>query len=309
MAKEKIVLESESILGGATQTSRMSSDVDSAFAALASDFQGLGSLIPGVVGQIKKQSAGISRQLASYSNEVKTNVNAGIEYDSKIASLAEDIDIPLDFTANNSMDTNKYNAVFLHKGDGKSVNEGNETKKVNEIDDSTVAAQGIFDMRGETAKEEKYDDTTIIGKSVLGNISGDQTKAQTYDDSTSVGNTKLGNIAGDQTQKQDYDASSNLTNKSLGNISGDQTQKQDYNVNSNLTNKSLGNISGDQTQKQTYDDSTVLGQSVLGSIYDAETQAREIDDDVIAAIMKEAEEKMNERKNEFLPDGDNGKDA
>jgi hypothetical protein len=293
-------INSESMLDAANSAGRVSTQITDAGSSMKTDFSKTSKLNGGSVSEISKQLSILGSSTSSWQNIVTSNVNQGLDFDSRMSDVANDIEVPLDYTTNNAMDTNKYNAVFIAKMDGKSVDEGKETEKTEEIDDSTVAAKGLTNINDDQTKEQDYDDsTTIRGESILGNINGNQTEKQDYDDSTSVGNKKLKDISGDQTQEQEYDDNSVVRSKNLQNISGDQTQQQEYDANSNVRSQNLQDISGNQTQQQKYDDSTVIGKSILGSINsDNKTTQQSINDDAIAAAVenKKASDESDEEK-------------
>ena len=143
------------------------------------------------------------------------------DYDRKGAEVINGLDIMQDFVKTDSIKVNQYTQFMVGKIDGLSVNEGQKTEEVNEIAESEVVAEALSDIRGASAKEEKYDETTVIGNSVLANINKNQTEQRDYDDSTSVGNKGLHNISGNQTEQQEYNDSSRVGGQVLQNISGD----------------------------------------------------------------------------------------
>ena len=290
-------INSDSMLDAANSAGKVSTQIVDAGSSMASDFSKTSKLNGQSVGEITKQLSILGSSTSSWQNIITSNVNKGLDYDNRMSEVANDIDVPLDYTTNNSMDTNKYNAVFIAKMDGRSVDEGEQTEKASDLDESTVAAQGLVNINDDQTKEKTYDDsTTIQGESILGNINHDQTQEQTYDDSTSVGNKKLKDISGNQTEQQEYDGDSSVRSKNLTDISGDQTQKQEYNADSSVRNRNLTNISGNQTQQQEYDDSTVVGESILGSLDSNKTEQGYLDDDAIAAAVEQ--EKASKDKEE-----------
>ena len=276
MGKENYGINSDSMLAAASSAGQVANKVNDAGSSMRGDFANASDLNGEAVGTIANQLSMLGTATSSWQRIMTTNVNKGLEYNSRMADVAGDIEIPLDYTTNNAMDTNKYNAVFISKTDSKSVNEGEETEKVSDIDESTVAAESLFNMNEDKTKQQEYDDSTVIeGQSILGNINNNETEAQEYDDSTSVGNKKLKDISGNTTEQQNYDG------------------------NSSIRSQNLSNIAGDQTQQQEYDDSTVIGKSILGNINsDNQTQQQEIDDDAIAAAVAQNEASNKKEEDE-----------
>lgn len=199
-------------------------------------------------------------------------------FDRDSAAEIDKMFIPQDFVGNNSMEINQYNASILGKIDGESVNKGEKTEKVNDIDESVVAAEGLKNINDDQTKKQEYDDTSIIGESLLGNIANDQTQKQEYDDSTSIGNKNLKDITGEQSQKEEYDDSSVVQKKGINDISGNVTEEQEYE-----------------------DRTAVIGNSVLGSIVaDEEQKETNFDEDAITVAIenKESSDKKEQEKQE-----------
>ena len=165
------------------------------------------------------------------------------DYDRKIALDIENMVIPQDFVANNSIEINTYNTVVLSKLDGKAVTEGHAAEKAEYDDETIVAAEKLADInKNKDVSKKDYNDTTIVGRSVLADISNGQVEGKTYNDSTSVGNTKLKNMTGEDAQKQEIN---NVTN---------------------VNNQSLADINNGEVVNQNFDESTIVGKSVLADI-------------------------------------------
>ena len=228
MGKENYGINSDSMLAAASSAGQVANKVNDAGSSMRGDFANASDLNGEAVGTIANQLSMLGTATSSWQRIMTTNVNKGLEYDSRMADVAGDIEIPLDYTTNNAMDTNKYNAVFISKTDSKSVNEGEETEKVSDIDESTVAAESLFNMNEDKTKQQEYDDSTSVGNKKLKDISGNTTEQQNYDGNSSIRSQNLSNIAGDQTQQQEYDDSTVIGKSILGNINSDnQTQQQE----------------------------------------------------------------------------------
>ncbi len=196
------------------------------------------------VGRIGNQMSAITNSINNVNNIIKEHSTQMFNFDKSVAGKANDIDIPNDFLSNDSASVNYYTQTLLDKIDGRSVNEGHETEMANEIDESVVAAESLFDMRGVTSKEEKYDSSSSI-----------------------VGQTVLGNISGNVTQEKDYDAHSNVVKEALSDIRGEDAKQSTYDAHSNVSKEALSDIRGENAKQSTYDDSSsIAGRTALGNI-------------------------------------------
>lgn len=239
MANDKIVYDEE-ILSEVAK--RLKGDLSNSAGELGNkvkkDFSGLNShgLMQESVARENKNMENMQQYLASTGELFAKSANDMFEFDRTTAEKIEDVHVTQDFDANNSMEVNQFNSFILGKLDGRSVNDGEEAHKFNEIDDSIIAAEGLKDIRGTNSKEEQYDESSsIVGQSILGNISGNQTEEQSYDATSSVRGKSLGNISGNQTVQQDYDDNSVVGRSILGNINNNSaTIKQDYDANSTI---------------------------------------------------------------------------
>ena len=289
MSKSDISVETDSILGSANDLLNLANRFSNLGSNAINNFDGMGRVYPDNIKNIANQANAEIKSIISEATLLRNGAQSMSDTDNALASeFDKSFSPPLDFTANNVMDTNKFNATIIGKVDGTSVNEGHKTEKASEIDETTVAAKALTDISGDQTKAQTYDDTTIIGKSILGNISGDQTKAQTYDDSTSIGNTKLKSANLNQNlDEQVYDDSSNINRNVLQNMNGAQSVAQTYDDSSNINRNVLQNMNGAQSVAQTYGDSTVIGKSILGSINkNAGAGTSSFDDDAIAAAVE-----------------------
>ncbi len=161
----------------------------------------------------------IKQAIANTGKIIKQHTQAFYDYDLELAKKAEEIEIPQEFTNENSMEINKYNYSILEKVDGKAVTEGEAQGEAKDIDESVVAAKGLVDITKEDTQEQKLDESTVIGKSVLGNIVKDETKAQEYDETSSVQARVLGDVNNGNNQvEQELDESTVIGRSVLGNV-------------------------------------------------------------------------------------------
>lgn len=207
---------------------------------MKNDFQGIvnNGLADQTVGDLNNSFDSLSGVLSDTGNVFDKFTNSIFDDEVKQASEISSMKIPSDFLADNATEVNYYNSVLLSKIDGKSVNEGNTTQKVNDVDDSDVVREALNDINNNVTQGQEYDKTSsIVGQSILENINGNTTEAKTYDDASQVSSNTIRNISGNTTQMQSLNSGSSIVGESL-----------------------LGNISGNgEVKKQTFDDSAIAG--------------------------------------------------
>ena len=261
MANNNIVMNEQEFELAASAYSNSSTNVSTAGADAPSKFTGAinAGLLGDSIGAITNQLSMISASISNVQGIMTKHSNEMFTYDRTMAKMAEEIEIPTDFLANDSAEVNQYARTLLGKIDGTSVNEGQTAKEFKEIDESTVSAEGLRNITGQDAKEEVYDDSSVVGKSILGNITSGDTVQQTYDDSVSVQGSALADINNNQTEQQTYDDSVSVQGSKLSNISGNQTEQKEY------------------------DESTVIGKSILGQV-NSNNATKQQELDVTSAI-------------------------
>lgn len=164
----------------------------------------------------------ISDLIGGINKIVKQHTSDMLEYENTLAKKADDIEIPKDFLAENSLKVNEYNYSLVQKLDGKAVTEGKAQGEAKDIDESVVAAEGLVDITKQDTQEQKLDESTVIGKSVLGNIVKDETKAQELDGTSSVQAKSLGDVNNGNNQvEQKIDESTVIGRSVLGNINAE----------------------------------------------------------------------------------------
>ncbi len=266
MANNVLTMDEDEMNQATSGFDRCSADIGTTGQGVPGQFSSATSVgfLTNSVSQISKQINSIASSLSNISGTIKKQSAQMFEYDRSMAQMADAIEIPKDFLAENSMEVNQYNMTLLGKIDGKSVNEGEQAKKFNEIDESTIAAEGLVNITKADTQKQEYDASSVIGKSVLGDISGNQTEAQTYDASSNVARSNVENINKNQTEEQTYDASSSVSKSNLSNISGNQTEQQKLDETTTIGSSVLGNINkNDATQQQDYDASSTVAATGL----------------------------------------------
>ena len=236
------------------------------------------------VGKIGNQMSAITNSINNVNNIIKKHSTQMFNFDKSVANEANDISIPNDFLSNDSASVNYYTQTLLEKMDGRSVNEGHETKKTNEIDESIVSAESLFDMRGIASKEEKYDSSSsIVGQSVLGNISGNVTQEQNYDAHSNVVKEALSDIRGESAQQSTYDSSSMVGRTILGNINkATAAGAPEYEDNTGrLTQAALKNVrQSEETKDVSFNDlNAAFTSTVAKSMAEEEAERKKHSDD------------------------------
>lgn len=224
------------------------------------------------ISTINRQINGITTSIFNVKNIVKKHSGEMFNMDRKMAEIAEDIEIPQDFVSNDSRSENTFNQIILDKIDGKSVNTGQNTTKVEENFNSVVTKENLQNIsNSQTLKEESYNDQTAINKQNLNNIDNNRTlEEQRLNDATNIAKEALNNINKAQ-DLNEVKINENSTIKSqilnnINNLKDMTTQELDSNTNINKT--VLENINND-TKKAT--------DSYINSFEDQiETMAQEI---------------------------------
>ena len=239
---------------------KIAADLENLCASSSSSFSSAADvgLLGDVVGKISNQMSGISSSSGTIGNSAKKNASEMFTLDATTADTAETSIIPpKDFLAENTMEVNQYNNSLLGKIDGRSVNEGEQAEKPEEIDDSVVEAENLASILGEQSKEEQYDDSSNVQNSLLGNINKNEaTEEQEYNDKVSVSKTNLQNIVGEGTEMQELDGESSIHGESvLGNINKNaETQMQNYVDNVPIAAaQQLGSVESDKLDKDELD--------------------------------------------------------
>ena len=204
MPNNNLVMDEAEMNAGASSLGMCSTNVSSASSGVPGKFSGAtnSNMMNKSVGEVTKQLNLIGTSISGVQGIISKHSSEMFGYDRIMAKLADDIEIPTDFLANNSMEINTFNRSLLEKTDGTSVNEGQADHGFRDIDDSTISAEGLHDMGDDQTKEQKYDESSVIGKSILGNISNEGSQEQEYDDDSAVQKGVISDISGNTTQEQ-----------------------------------------------------------------------------------------------------------
>ena len=211
-SKSKMTLEE----GGANGKKQFSSLIDT----------GLGGTAEVITDDMNE----ISNLMNDFSMMFKKGTNQIFESDKIAAAEFQKIDVPTQFVANSANETTKHVSIFMDKTDGQSVNNGAASTAFNEIADNTIEKEALSDIRGADSTVEVYDSqSSINGKSILGDIRKENTVGQNYTDAYTEQEKTLKDINNNQTQQQEFDSSLSIASQSaLGNITSKDTKQQFY---------------------------------------------------------------------------------
>ena len=171
--------------------------------------------------KIGRQMSAISKSIGNVQDIIKKHSEEMFLYDNSVANKINEIEIPQDFIINDSSSINYYTQVMVAKLDGKSVNKGNATNKVDEIDESTINRINLNNIANDIdTNEQVYDDNTSISDAErLYNLSnGNDIQEINYNDDSTVEIEKLENINNGSPVESNYDDSTILRNQILNNI-------------------------------------------------------------------------------------------
>jgi len=194
------------------------------------------------INTISNQLNSLTTSIFNVKNVVNKRSNEMFNMDRKMAKIAEKIEIPQDFVKNNSMQANTFNQVLLEKLDGRTVNEGQELKPIDEVADSIVKNRVLGDITSNlTPKEEHIDTTTSINKENMNNINKSQDlNQQNIDEKTKITKTLINNINNMQDLlRQELEKNTNINKQNLKSFSNNGT----------LNNQNLGEINVNKVEK------------------------------------------------------------
>ena len=195
---------------------------------------------------------------------------AGINYTNNFcqderakAKMIDDMPIFKDLLAEDAAQVNYFNGVLLEKIDGRSVKDGQATKKANETDDYDVVKEAVNNINGNVTEQQNLDgSSSIVGQSILENINGNNvSKMQELDNATKkINSVEVRNINENITDKQEVgNETGNINNGVVRNISGKTTNYVDSDVSTSIVGDSiLENINGNKAvEKQEFTDMNI----------------------------------------------------
>ncbi len=188
--------------------------------------------IEGQVGSIANSIGQVSKMVNEHTNTIRGIDEQGVKE-------VEQIEVPQDFVANNSMQINEFNQSILEKLDGKHVNSKDETLPVEEIADSTVErVNNLDDITKGATNEQVYDDRVgIAEQQKLANIDNpDGLDEQKLDASSSINEqVQLANINNeDGLRNQKINEDTVVQKVGLGDINnGEQVTKKELDASYN----------------------------------------------------------------------------
>ena len=278
-SKSKMTLEE----GGANGKKQFSSLIDT----------GLGGTAEVITDDMNE----ISNLMNDFSMMFKKGTNQIFESDKIAAAEFQKIDVPTQFVANSANETTKHVSIFMDKTDGQSVNNGAASTAFNEIADNTIEKEALSDIRGADSTVEVYDSqSSINGKSILGDIRKENTVGQNYTDAYTEQEKTLKDINNNQTQQQEMKDTYTEQEKALKDINNNQTQQQEMKDTYTEQEKALKDINNNQTQQQEFDSSlSIASQSALGNITSKDTK-QQFYTDTTEVIKDQAMMNNNENK-------------
>lgn len=206
-------------------------------------------LLGNSVGILSNQMNSISNSIGNVRNLIDQYSTQMVTFDKEIANKINEIEIPQDFIANNSSQANSYVQFLVSKIDGVSVNNGETTQSINEIDESGINKENLEAMNGDGTVEQNYDDRINIASQVdLSNIIGETAHEYNEIADSSINETNIHDISNEETEKQDYDDSSKISNKEeLNDMASDYVQFfDDFDDNLDIEEQKNENINNNQ---------------------------------------------------------------
>lgn len=208
------------------------------------------NLFSGGIDKISRQTNSISNSILNIGWMMQEHNRSFFGMERNLASIADKIEIPANYTINDNLEINNFSSVTLEKNDGRSINEGKELKEIDEVKDSIIKQeQKLADITSSLeTREEKIDESTIIKHENLGNINNSNSlREEKIDENTNIQKNTLNDINNDNTQNvQNIDNSTNITNRILGNINENNLlNKQNLSFNDESLNNSSNSSTND----------------------------------------------------------------
>ena len=179
------------------------------------------------VDKINKQINSLSKSLFNVKNIVSKNSNEMFEMDRQLAYIAEDIEIPQDFTKNNSMFTTEFNNMIMSKNDGRAVEEGQPLSSIPQVSSTSSIEQTTLGNinNQESTNQVEYNNNILGTKQELGNINNNQsTTEQQLREQFSTTKTNIGNINNNQSiAEQQLREQFSTTKTNIGNINNNES--------------------------------------------------------------------------------------
>lgn len=228
-------IDEAKMFDAADQCNGISNEMVGAYDNMGGSFTGMKSAgmftngfndIQGQVGSLASSIGQVSKMVNEHTNEIRGVDEQGVKE-------VEQILVPQDFVANNSMQINEFNKSILEKIDGKHVDSSAAEGQVEGVGESIVdKVQTLDDVTKGATVAQTYDDRVDVTKEQnLNNISNPNgTDEQKIDENTSLaGKERLANIDNKEgLNEQKLDDSTIIQNVNLGNISNqNQLGKQE----------------------------------------------------------------------------------
>ena len=274
---KKIAMKQDQMNQLASGMNQVSQKAGDASSAAGSSFDGLDTFFGSGAGEIANQLGSLQTSLSNVQGIVQRQGDEMFNMDTALASVADAIEVPMDFVKNDQSRFTQYNNEILEKLDGKSVNDGSQAN----VDD-TIAGSGIGsqkqmgDITSSTeAKEEVYDESSVIGKEKeMANVNkAGGEEEEKYDERSGINAAEaLANITtGGGTEEKEYDSSSLINQQqAMANIgNGGGQERQDINTQSVVDGQETlasMNKTAELTQAELRDRSRMNAQTALESL-------------------------------------------
>ncbi len=260
-------IEEAKMYDAADQCNSISNGMGGAYDDMGGSFTGMKTAgmfaqgfsdIQGQIGSLGTSIGQVSKMVNEHTDTIRGLDEQGVKE-------VEQILVPQDFVANNSMQINEFNKSLLEKIDGKHVDSSAAEGQVEGVADSIVnKIQTFDDVTKEATQAQTYDErVSIDAKQELDNISNPNgTEDQHIDESTKIaGQEDLVNINnGEGLTEQKIDERTIINEVGLGNINnqeqlGRQTADSTY---AGVGNTSLGQVdNGNATVKVELEDKKI----------------------------------------------------
>ena len=310
----------------ASMLGRSITSASDASSSMSSNFRTMtdGGLMGGAVNKLSKNLEKVTSIGNNIRSKIVNQTSSTFELEATLSQELDKYQEPQDFV---KTDTRKYNSIDdiqLSKKDDKSVNEGQETEKVEEIADNSIKdEEGLFDqtkketemtneiadnsieeeeklkdITGEEAKEvEEIADNSIKEEESLYNLTGEEAKEfKEIDDNSIDEEEKLKDITGEEAKEtEELRLDAVKEEKQLKEATSGATEQVEYEQNTTqFASTGAGNSMGQQQGAQTSQEASTEGFSYSTSSSSNEEKEKEEEEK-----KKAQESALNEMMNNF----------
>lgn len=258
---------------------KICTDTDSTLDSIPSKFQSITKtgLFSSGLSTITKQLSKVSSSVSNLKKIIRKQSDKTYEMELSLAKEADQIEIPQNFVKNDAKRYSTIEDIVLNKNDGKSINEGQETEKTNEIRDNNIVKENLTNIVKEDTEIINEEFNSNVENTKMKNINnGNETEQHKIKDDYSSNKEQLNDIKNNSSFEVNQSLNTNGINvfelKNINsNISEGKTEYHDkYNTNEvrfenvNKESKELHQVTEHQENKHT--GSNLLSEEVLESI-------------------------------------------